>query len=115
MSSNKEWRQHKLKSLERFKGFSFQLADYIPPSTDWDHDHCEGCWSKFASFEGPEILHNGYFTIVHAEDESIEEPEFVRQAQELGNKVLAKPDSRNWICRECFEEFCDILNWKVIS
>src|SRR5688572_1093398 len=28
----------------------------------WDHDHCEFCWAKFAAFNLPDILHEGYTT-----------------------------------------------------
>jgi hypothetical protein len=94
---------------------SFQLADYSAPSADWDHDHCESCMAKFAEFDGPEILHSGYFTNYRSGTEHSEIPEFIKQMQEQGRKVMAKPDAKRWICKECFEKFRPILNWKPES
>jgi hypothetical protein len=115
MSTAEEWKQHKLKSLEHLRALTFTFADYTAPSAEWDHDHCEGCWAKFALFDAPEILHSGYFTTVQIGDESTEESEFVQQDRESGRKVLAKPDTKEWVCPECFEEFRIALNWKVKS
>jgi hypothetical protein len=115
MSTSGEWKEYKLHNLSRFKGKSFQLADYSAPSTDWDHDHCEGCAAKFAEFDGPEILHSGYFTIYEIGSPNREMPEFITQLHEQGRKVLAKPDVNRWVCKECFEEFRETLDWKLKS
>lgn len=115
MSTPEEWKQHKLKSLGRLKAMTFEFADYTAPSAEWDHDHCEGCWATFALFDGPEILHSGYYTIVRIRDKSTKEPEFIRQARESGREVLAKPDTKQWVCSECFEAFRTTLAWKLKS
>jgi hypothetical protein len=115
MSSPEEWKQHKLKSLEHLRALAFTFADYTPPSADWDHDHCEGCWAKFALFDAPEILHSGYFTTVQSGDKSTKEPEFIEQARESGRTVLAKPDAKEWVCPECFQAFRTTLSWKLKS
>jgi hypothetical protein len=113
MSSAEEWKQHKLKSLERLRSLTFTFADYTPPNPEWDHDHCEGCWAKFALFDAPEILHSGYFTTVELDDEFKEEPELIQQARESGRNVLAKPDTKEWVCSECFQAFRKTLAWKL--
>jgi hypothetical protein len=113
MSSAEEWKQHKLKKLEHLRALTFTFADYTPPSPEWDHDHCEGCWTKFALFDAPEILHSGYFTIVELDDEFAEEPALIQQARESGSNVLAKPDAKEWVCPECFQAFRKTLAWKL--
>jgi|SRR5579864_4629600 hypothetical protein len=115
MSTAEEWKQHKLKTLEHLRAATFEFADYTPPSPEWDHDHCEGCWAKFALFDAPEILHSGYFTIVDLGGESEEEPELIRQARESGLKALPKPDTREWVCQECFQTYRVPLSWKPKS
>ena len=80
------------------------MAEYKAPSAEWDHDHCEGCWAKFAEFDAPDILHSGYFTVVE-DDEPAEEPVLIEQALEMERNVMKKPDTRKWICQKCFEEF----------
>ena len=111
MNSNeqREWIR-----LEYLKGFTFECAEYTAPRADWDHDHCEGCWAKFASFDAPGILHWGYFTNRWI-DKVAEEPEFIKQAREKGQKVLAKPDSKVWVCEACFAKFRAALDWNVKS
>lgn len=115
MSTAEEQKQHKLKKLEHLGALTFTFADHTPPSPEWDHDHCEGCWTKFALFDAQGILHSGYFTIVESGDESAEEPEFIRQVKESGGKVLAKSDDKEWVCRECFQSFRKTLVWKLKS
>lgn len=115
MSSEAEWKQQQLDQLEPLRGLMFQLTEYVAPSADWDHDHCEGCWATLASFDAPEILHEGYFTTVHLGDKPGEEPEFIKHARESGSTVMAKPDEKRWVCQGCFEEFRDALGWKLKS
>ena len=115
MSTAEDWEQHKLKSLEHLRASTFTFSVYAPPSPEWDHDHCEGCWAKFALFEAPEILHSGYFTTVESSDESTQVPEFIQQARESGRNVLAKPDTKEWVCPECFQAFHATLAWKLES
>jgi hypothetical protein len=115
MSSAEEWKQFKLKNLERFKASTFTFADYAAPSAEWDHDHCEGCRAEFAASHEPEILHSGYFTVVQFGYKTMKEPEMVRQARKSGRKVLAKPDNKRWIWPLCFNEFHVILGLKLKS
>jgi hypothetical protein len=115
MSSNEEWKQFKLECLEHLRASSFQLADYTAPSTEWDHDHCESCRATFAEFDAPKILHSGYFTIFQVGNEPPEEPKLIQESRELGRNVMKKPDSKEWVCQECFEEFRKTLDWKLES
>ena len=113
MSTDEEWKKHKLSQLSRFKGKLFQASDYSAPSTDWDHVHCEGCTATFAEFDGPEILHSGYFTICESGIDDSKTPEFIVEMQEQGCEVMAKPDVKSRICKECFQEYRAILNLRL--
>jgi hypothetical protein len=66
------------------------LQPYKRWSNDWYHDHCAACWAKFADFEGPEVLHEGYAT----------------------GPDHPKGTGYAWVCPLCFEELADMLKWK---
>jgi hypothetical protein len=61
-------------------------APYVPPSDDWDHDHCEFCWAKFMP-PGPDTpsdaLHEGYVT----------------------------EDAQRWVCPVCAADFAEEFNF----
>ena len=50
-------------------------------AADGDHAHCELCWAKFSRYPGD--LPDGYY----------------------------EPDSRSWICGECFKQFHELFGW----
>jgi hypothetical protein len=50
----------------------------------WDHDHCEFCQGKFA-------IQGGDFT-----------------------EGYATADHYRWICKNCYMDFKDIFDWKII-
>lgn len=62
-----------------------ELREYSPPSSEWEHDHCEFCWSKFCRSDEPECLHEGYVT----------------------------EDGRHWICTSCFHHFKDQFRFSL--
>jgi len=49
-----------------------------------DHDHCDFCWRKFGEQAGD--LSEGYCTL----------------------------DKYHWICGNCFNDFKDMFQWKVV-
>jgi len=49
------------------------------------HDHCEFCFAKFSS--DSEDLHEGYCTL----------------------------DKYRWICEDCYNDFKEMFQWKVIN
>jgi hypothetical protein len=53
---------------------------------NWDHDHCEFCWAKFAVEDLPDVLHAGYCTL----------------------------DGYRWVCKSCFEDFRGRFQWKLV-
>ena len=103
-----DWRFDRMKWLE---GRTFRLLEYQAPTIDWDHDHCSGCWAKFADFDGPHILHKGY---VYAEPyKEGPEPEIITQCKEKGMRCIPQPAVNgfelHWVCPQCFEDFRDLL------
>jgi hypothetical protein len=58
-----------------------------PKNTAWDHDHCEFCFTTFMIEDYPDVLHVGYAT----------------------------EDDRHWICENCFRDFKDMFDWKVVE
>lgn len=67
------------------RGAVLRLATYSKPSEDWDHDHCEGCWTKFMESDAPDTLTEGYVT----------------------------EDNRRWICAQCFRDLKEEMDWKL--
>ena len=53
------------------------------PDIDGEHDHCELCWNRFSKYPGD--LHEGYY----------------------------EPDSKSWICGECFKQFHELFGWTI--
>jgi hypothetical protein len=89
MVAEDDWRL--LNAKRTLDGATFRLKEYRAPRPDWDHDHCTGCWAKFAEIDAPDILHQGYaVTGDHKHGEDYE-----------------------WVCVECFDALKDQLNWKV--
>jgi hypothetical protein len=71
---------------------AFSFRPYRRWSSEWDHDHCEGCTAGFSE-DHPADLHEGWATT----------PEY-----ELGAEY-------SWVCDECFERFRDELDWRVVT
>jgi hypothetical protein len=80
------WRIDNARSL---RGLKLRRSRYAPPSERWDHDHCAACWAKFAEFEGPGILHEGYTT---CED-------------------YKHGAGYDWVCDRCFSELKEEMGW----
>ena len=81
-----DWR---LRGQEEYlKGAELCRKHYVRYSDSWDHDHCEFCWVKFAEEDLiPDALHEGYATT----------------------------DNYRWICEQCFEDFKDQFEWRVLG
>jgi hypothetical protein len=109
MSSAQEWTEHKLAQLKPLKGLTFRLRRYEAPTPKWDHDHCYGCWAKFAQFDGSDTKHEGYFTTVPAQQSPDPELSGLTCIKEPTPSGLAF----RWVCCECFEEFREVLGFTV--
>jgi len=81
-----DWR---LENVKGFEGLRFKRKAYSRWSDSWDHDHCIGCWARFAEIDGPNILREGYATCEdwkHGAD-------------------------YDWICPTCFADLRDVMGW----
>ena len=82
MEQAEDWRYENAK---RLMGATFSARTYQKPSDEWDHEHCVGCWQKFAeSGEPPDVIQAGYVTSNDA-----------------------------WICPECFADLHVLLKWSL--
>ncbi|MBO6572027.1 MAG: hypothetical protein JJ958_06225 [Balneola sp.] len=70
------------------KGVTLSKKKYSQPNEDWDHDHCEFCWNKFAEKDSiPDALHEGFVT----------------------------EDGNHWVCENCFNDFKESFSWNVAN
>ena len=95
------WRDHD----EDLGGVELRFSQYQPYSEGWEHDHCEFCWAKFLS-----------------PDQAKEWPRLApRDRHVLVTEGYTTTDSYPqgaeyvWICRRCFDDFDDLVDWVVVS
>ena len=65
-------------------GATLSFLAYQPYRSDWEHDHCEFCGAKFSCSDGD--LKSGYCTL----------------------------DKYHWICPQCFEDFKEEYEWRLV-
>jgi hypothetical protein len=89
-----DWRLEHLEQQPFLRDVAFRRSRYRKYRPGWDHDHCVGCWAKFAEFDSPEetILHEGFATT----------DEFARGAEYY------------WACQDCFTTFKDQMGWREV-
>ena len=85
-----DWR---IDNAERLRGLRLHRRKYTRWSKTWDHDHCAGCWAKFAEFEGPDIQHEGYAT----------------------GDDYEKGSEYDWVCLDCFAALKEEMGWRDAS
>lgn len=107
-----DWR---FNSLKAFQGKVFRLAEYHVPSPEWDHDHCEGCWARFADYDGPDVLHEGYVYAEPHEEKPV--PQFIAERRTKGMRCEPQPVvdgcKLRWVCPDCFEDFRQLLSFTL--
>jgi len=82
MVQEADWRYENAK---KWDGAKLVWTAYKSPTPEWDHDHCVGCWQKFAEVgDPPDVIYAGYRT----EDD-------------------------DWVCPECFSDLGEQLHWTV--
>ena len=85
-------RLQRLKTQSYLRGVRFHHMVYRAYRPGWDHDHCVGCWAKFAE---------------HGSDlESIE-----REGYTTGDDY-PRGAQYEWVCGKCFADFKDVMEWK---
>jgi hypothetical protein len=90
MEPGRDWR---IDTCEQIRGVKLRRKKYSAPRKDWDHDHCMACWAKFADFDGPDILHEGYATTAESK----------------------WGEDYHWVCSTCFTDLRDVMNWIEVS
>ena len=89
--NKKDWRLVQYKGELNDKFFSFQK--YVSVEKDNDHDHCDFCSKKlYHEIIDDYCTTEGYLTII---------------VDKKGKK------QSHWVCKECFEDFKDLLNLKT--
>lgn len=88
--SDKQWR---IDNASHLKGLRLQFLRYARWSDSWDHDHCAGCWAKFAEVEGPDIQQEGYAT----------------------RDDYPKGACYEWVCQTCFDDLKDEMGWSAAN
>jgi hypothetical protein len=98
------------RKLEQYRGFVFRWQAYKELAPDWDHDHCNGCWARFA--ERPEewgdVVHTeGWVTLWSAKGTGTCEDELIAKWRAQGHLVVPSPKPNgfqlDWLCPTCFE------------
>ena len=84
MNSSRDWRRQGQENY--LKGKSLSWKKYSIDSDFWKHDHYSFCGARSINIESSEILTEGYVT----------------------------NDNCYWICKGCFDDFCDEFEWSVI-
>lgn len=83
MSVKDDWR---LTNQDKYlRGVTLRWMRYRKPREDWDHDHCSFCRGKFMEEDFPGAFHEGYTT----------------------------EDNYHWVCKQCFEDFKEMFQWKL--
>lgn len=89
----KDWRLENLESNPQLFGISFIRKPYHAYRSDWNHDHCAGCWTRLTEpsleTEGEATLHEGYA---------------VTDKYPFGAEY-------EWVCPSCFAEFGDAMGF----
>ena len=100
-----DWR---LRGQDKYlQGATLVRKRYYAHSAQWEHDHCEFCWTKFMdpSFSGehaqfiqdnPEVLVEGY-------------------AVQGGKTIHGIKDDYWWICPTCVSDFAVRFGWRIIE
>jgi hypothetical protein len=70
---------------DQLKDIAWTWKLYRQPRPEWDHDHCEFCWTKFMEPGTPETFGEGY----------------------------ASSNDHYWVCRQCFDDFRGMFRWTL--
>ena len=112
MAGEQDWR---LETHEEpwMYGAQLRWARYLPPSADWDHDHCALCFAKFMDTDGDDVLREGYVAQPYGPTTQIA-PVEERTWYVDGHRIVAAPDKDQWICPTCFSDFEEHFGWKAM-
>ncbi len=86
----KDWRAD---NAEGLRGQPLRFKQWKKARENWDHDHCAGCWAKFAEYDGPEFLKEGYAT----------------------TEAYPQGVDYAWVCESCFRDLIGELGWYEVK
>ena len=128
MADDEDWR---LRGQEDYlQGATLVRKRYKAWSEDWEHDHCEFCWTKFMDpefspehrkfiDENPEVLTEGYAVEGRAPDPSsgLVLGRIFAEDQQTVQPKIASVDRNDywWICPNCVKDFAARFEWIVID
>lgn len=85
-----------------------QWSRFVPPTEDWDHEHCSLCWKEFAAHPGDETTDEGY---VYGRGDVVPATLEERTTHLEGMRFVEAPTNERWICSECFNDFEARFHW----
>ena len=128
MDDNEDWR---LRGQEDYlRGATLVRKRYKAWSEDWEHDHCEFCWTKFMDpdfspehrqfiSENPQVLTEGYAVHGRSPDPTsgpVMGRIFADDQETIHPKLAsAERDGYWWICPNCVKDFAALFEWIVID
>ncbi len=83
----------RIEQASYLRNVALKHKPYRQPGVEWDHDHCAACWAKFAEWDGPDILHDGYATTAEYD----------------------KGEDYEWVCPTCFVELREQMGWRIVE
>lgn len=87
MIEEDDWR---LRGQEEYlQNKKFRFKKFTPSGNGNLHTHCEFCWHKFM--------------------------EHVEGVEDCSQEGYCSSDNKYWVCEECFRDFKDNFNWKLIN
>jgi hypothetical protein len=90
----KDARLEQFEATTDLRGADLVRKTYRAYRPGWDHDHCAGCFAKFAEFDipGERVEHEGYAT----------------------TSAYPRGADYEWVCVSCFGLFRDEMGWREI-
>ena len=82
MVGNDDWRLQGQE--ERLRDELLRYRPYSPPRPNFEHDHCEFCWTRFRTAPHEGCASEGFVT-----------------------------SDRRWICESCYEDFKILFDWQL--
>ena len=89
MDPDKQWR---IETGRHLIGAALRKRRWVGRGEEWDHEHCDCCWAKFAEWEGPDIQHEGYVTVSDADSKT----------------------AGHWVCEQCLQDLQVEMDWRLL-
>src|SRR5258705_2550182 len=84
-------------------GLPFTWKKYQAYTGDWEHDHCEFCWTKFLDPDYADWMREA----LASDSDGTTDAGYTNVRHE------DVPAGRHWVCRRCFNDFRTEFEWTV--